>query len=71
MEPLAIRTPTLGCVRPVRSGGHRSCLLPAGPCRQPASDRGWGSTTNAVVISIVAIYILNFFLTYLMFGRSG
>lgn len=29
------------------------------------------STTNAVVISIVAIYILNFFLTYLMFGRSG
>ncbi|MCC6483523.1 MAG: ABC transporter permease [Armatimonadetes bacterium] len=28
------------------------------------------STTNAVVISIVAIYILNFFLAYIMFGRS-
>lgn len=28
------------------------------------------STTNAVVISIVMIYILNFFLAYLMFGGS-
>ena len=26
------------------------------------------STTNAVVISIVIIYILNFFLAYVMFG---
>lgn len=44
-------------------------------CQQGLRTRGGAtgvgrSTTNAVVISIVTIYILNFFLAYLMFGRS-
>lgn len=44
-------------------------------CQQGLRTRGGAtgvgrSTTNAVVISIVLIYILNFFLAYLMFGNA-
>lgn len=45
-------------------------------CRQGLRTEGGAtgvgrSTTNAVVISIVMIYIINFFLAYLMFGNAG
>ncbi len=45
-------------------------------CQQGMRTKGGAtgvgrSTTNAVVISIVLIYILNFFLAYLMFGQHG
>jgi len=63
---------TMGLVKAVVFGVVVSLVC----CQQGLRTRGGAtgvgrSTTNAVVISIVLIYILNFFLAYLIFGRQS